>query len=161
MNSILTQRKASLPSNAAQYCGVVSGLTWPQNRFLVGSHECAELQITLWLSGCVSVCIHHIPQPRSPMAARLSLLTSIVRHFTKKTWHQPNRQIWGSSCGASKFIYCSVGIFMVISFHCLLALLVTPKWIGKRGSRSAASTAGGWNKFRCFQNWRGRSRWWL
>ena len=27
-----------------------------------------------------------------------------------------------------------------------------------RGSSSAASTAGGWKKFRCFQNWRGRLR---
>ena len=43
---------------------VVSGLTWPQNRYrhaqkwlLVGSHEGAKLQRTLWLSGHVPVCI--------------------------------------------------------------------------------------------------------
>ena len=29
-----------------------------------------------------------------------------------------------------------------------------------RGNRSAASTAGGWKKLRCFQKWRGRLRWW-
>ena len=40
-----------------------------------------------------------------------------------------NRQIWGSSCGASKLIYCFMGIIVAISCHCLLVLLVTPPWI--------------------------------
>ena len=62
--SIFTQRKVSLPSDAATGSGVVYGLIWPQNRywhaqkwFPVGSHVAAELQKTLWLSGCVPVCI--------------------------------------------------------------------------------------------------------
>ena len=64
MNSILKQRKASLSYDAVTGSGVVSGLTWPQNRywhaqkwFLVGSHQGTELQGTLWLSGCLPVCI--------------------------------------------------------------------------------------------------------
>ena len=77
--------------------------------------ECRITENTL-AKWCVSFCIHRVSQMRSPMAARLSLLSSIVRHVT---WDQPNKQIWGSSCGASKLIYCSMGIIMAISFHCL------------------------------------------
>ena len=52
---------------------VVSGLTWPHNRywhaqrwFLMGSHEGAQLQRTLWLSGCGPVCI----SPFAPVEER-------------------------------------------------------------------------------------------
>ena len=55
MNSILTQRKASLPTEVVTGSEVVSVLAIEQvlacqKRFLVGSNEGVELQATLWLS---------------------------------------------------------------------------------------------------------------
>ena len=139
INSIFTQRMASLPFYAATGSGEVSDLTWPQSRywhaqkwFLLDSHEGAKLQRTPWLSGRVPCCI---PQLKSPMAARLSLLSSIVRHVTTKTWDQPNRQIWVSSCGTSTLIYWCIGFIIAILIHCLLALLtfltnhLTSAWV--------------------------------
>ena len=62
MNSISTQRKASLPSDAATCPGVVYGLIWPRTG--IDMHEMVYGGLT-WgctitenaLSGCVPVCI--------------------------------------------------------------------------------------------------------
>ena len=81
------------------------------------------------------------------MAARLSLLSSIVRHVTTKTWDQPNRQIWVSSCGTSTLIYCCIGTIIAILIHCLLALLtfltnhLTPAWVDVQQAKSGAVSA--------------------
>ena len=87
---------------------------------------------------------------------------SFGQHLTTKTWDQCNKQICGSSCRGAMLIYHFMSIMVAISFYCLLALLVTLKWIAtmhRKWVSSSNSTL--LAKLRGIQNWRGRLRWWL
>ena len=90
------------------------------------------------MGGC-QFAYHCVPQLRSPMAARLILLRSIVRHITTKAWNQPNRQIWGI-----KHIRCFMDIIMAISFHCLLVSLMTPQLFVTMQRKYASSFNSRW-----------------
>ena len=73
-----------------------------------------ENTLAKWV-GALPFCIPPL-QLRSLMAAKLSLLVTIVRHLATKTWDQRNRQIWNSSSRGSNLIYHLMGIMVAISF---------------------------------------------
>ena len=100
-----------------------------QKRFLVVSHEGAELQRTLWLSGCLSLCIPPCAPIEEPNGSRAEFSEQFceARHHKDST---PAQQAdLGSSSRAPKLIYCFMGIMVAISFHCFLTLRATPQLI--------------------------------
>ena len=122
-----------------------TGIDTPK-RCLEGSHEDVELQRKLWLSGCVPYhfVYHCLPQWGSSMASKLSLLVSMERHLTTKTWDHGNRHICDisrSSSVALCVLWWRSGF--TVFWHYWWLLRDLPQC---RGSRSVAPTADGSEK---------------
>ena len=145
---------------------VVSGLTWPRNWhaqkwFLMGSHEGVELQRTLWLSGCVPVCIPPCTPNEEPSGSWV--LWAVL-------WGMSSQRLKISPTGRSGRVYVehqsSSTASWALSWRSRFPVFWHYWWLLSelpqcRVSRPAASTADGWKKLRCFSKWRGRLRWWL
>ena len=162
MNSILTQRKAPLPSDVVTGSEVVSGLATEQvvacqQRFLVGSIGGGggdSIQHSGWDRVCLTILSWVQLQANlnfwsawwviSPQRLETSTTDiSVAVHLEARSSSTAFLVLWWWSCYTGFWHY----------WWPLSELSQC------RGSRPAASTEDGWQKLRCFQKLRGMLLW--